>query len=61
MLSILNRNESSFLHPKDSNGAIKSYEHNFLFQKISINDDTYDNEHDNTGNIKFVSNPCKII
>ena len=32
-LSILNPSVGDFLHPKDSNGAIKSYEHNFLFQK----------------------------
>ena len=61
MLSILNLNESNFLHPKDSNGAIMSYGHNFLFQKIPINDDTYDNEHDNIGNIIFHGNPCKVI
>ena len=61
MLSILNLNESNFLHPKDSKGAIMSYGHNFLFQKIPINDDTYDNEHDNIGNIIFHGNPCKVI
>ena len=33
MLSILNLNESDFLHPKYSNVAVKSYQHNFLFQK----------------------------
>ena len=60
-LSILNPSESDFLHPKDSNGAIKSYERKFLFQKIPIDDDIFDNEHDNTGNKIFHSNPCKII
>ena len=61
MLSILNLNESNFLHTKDSNDARKSYGHNVLFQKIPIDDNTYDNEHDNTGNIISQRNRCKII
>ena len=60
-LSILNPSESDFLHPKDSNGAIKSCDHNLLFQKIPIDDDTFDHEHDITDNKIFHSNPCKII
>ena len=60
-LSILKPSESDFLHPNYSNGAIKSYEHNFLFQKIPIDDDTYDNEQGNTSNKIFHDNLFKVI
>ena len=41
VLSILHLNETSFLHPKSSNDASTSYGHNFLFQKVPIEDDAY--------------------
>ena len=58
VLSILHLNETSFLHPKSSNDASTSYGHNFLFQKVPIEDDAYDNEPDNIGNKIFNNNQC---
>ena len=58
MLSIPNLNERDLLHPKYSNVASKSNEHNFLCQKIPIDDDTYDNEQGNRSNMIFHSNLC---
>ena len=55
MLSILDLNESDFLHPKYSNVAIKSYKQLSL-PKIPVDDDTYDNEQGNTSNAIFYSN-----